>query len=187
MASVFCNLPNSTKQQQHFLDKKANTHVFIFAYHLHGCIHWSGTWWLPCRLHNSLLLTQVPTFSCQYINGTSQRRNTWAWDIRQDLLKMYPFVLALMWLQKHTKGITDSDFGRRLRTTLLRKQVKQRWLMEEDRTEADHMVEMARLASDTACHRDHSSLLCSPGHTGAAVPPPSHRLQLVAKAVMPTD
>lgn len=28
------------------------------------------------RLRYSLLLTQVPTFTCQYINGTPQCRNT---------------------------------------------------------------------------------------------------------------
>lgn len=85
------------------------------------------------------------------------------------------------------KRITDGDFGGRLRTTLLRKQVKQQWLMEEDRTEAVHMVEMAHSAPDAAFHGGHSSLLCSPRHTGAAVPPPSHRLKLVAKAIMPID
>lgn len=46
-------------------------------------------------LQNSLLLTQVPTFTCQYVYDTPQYRHTAIWYFRQDLMKMHPYMPAV--------------------------------------------------------------------------------------------
>lgn len=59
-------------------------------------------------LQNSFLLTQVPTFTCQYVNDTPQHRHTSIWYLRQDHMKMHPYMPAVKWLGRHTKANANS-------------------------------------------------------------------------------
>lgn len=152
-----------------FLDRKANICVFI-------CLHNAYIIQVPGDflggVQNSLLLTQVPTFTYQYVNDTSQYRYTSVWDLRQDLLKMRPYMPAVKWLGRHTKANANSglSFGRWLGTKLLKKQVT--------KTSSDYWwkkMGQTHTAPDSAGCRGHPSPLQRPGHMGAAKlrPPPA--------------
>lgn len=56
------------------------------------------------RLQNSLLLTQVPTCTCQYVNDTPQHRHTSVWD----LLKRHPSTTAVKCVGRLAGGNSNS-------------------------------------------------------------------------------
>lgn len=132
---------------------------------------------LGSRLHSSLLLTQVPTFTCQYASNTPQRRHMSAWDLSQDFLKMCPSMPAVQWLGKHTKQTLTAgcDFGRgwEQNTSESKKTSSNGSWMKMGQTEATRS-EVARSAPDSTCHRGHPSPLWHPRHVAAAElwPPP---------------
>lgn len=166
-----------------FLDRKANICVFI-------CLHNAYIIQVPGDflggVQNSLLLTQVPTFTCQYVNDTPQHRYTSIWDLRQDLLKMRPYMPAVKWLGRHTKANANSGlwFGRWLGTKLLKMQVtktKQQLLMKEDGTDPrSRKLSLLQGPSIIAA----ASWACGSSQAPAT---PSSSCRLVAKAIMPIN
>lgn len=56
------------------------------------------------RLQTSLLLTQVPTYTCQYVNDTPLHRHTSVWD----LLKRHPSITAVKCVGRHAEGNSNS-------------------------------------------------------------------------------
>lgn len=88
------------------------------------------------RLQTSLLLTQVPIYTCQYVNDTPLHRHTSVWD----LLKRHPSITAVKCVGRHAEGNSNSRlwFWRMTGNKTSQKasgQDQQQWLMREDGTD----------------------------------------------------